>query len=366
MRTIVLTEPGSFAVVDTPPPASPGPGEALVRVRRIGVCGTDLHAFRGRQPFFTYPRILGHELGVEVAALGPDVAGIEIGDRCAVEPYLDCGVRNATPRCVACRRGRTNCCTQLQCLGVHCDGGMREFIVVPAAKLHKSGRLSLDQLALVETLGIGAHAVARAESLSAWGNDTATHTADAAVAPSILAGELALVVGAGPIGLAVAQFVLLAGARVAVLDVRPDRLEFCRRLGVQHVLDGRVDSLAQLEEISAGELAVTVFDATGSAASMARSFDYTAHGGTLVYVGLVQADVTFHDPHFHRREISLLASRNSTAADFRRIIGLMEAGRIDTTPWITHRAAFDDTIGQFPSWLEPENRVVKAIIGIGD
>jgi len=237
---------------------------------------------------------------------------------------------------------------------------------VPAAKLHKSSRLSMDQLALVETLGIGAHAVARAESLSARANHTATRTADTAVAPSVLAGDLALVVGAGPIGLAVAQFALLAGARVAVLDVRPDRLDFCRKLGVQHVLDGRGDALAQLEEISGGELATTVFDATGSAASMARSFDYTAHGGTLVYVGLVQADVTFHDPHFHRREISLLASRNSTAADFRRIIGLMEAGRIDTTPWITHRADFADAIEQFPSWLEPENQVVKAVVEIED
>lgn len=349
MRTIVLARPGELTACDTPPPAGPGPGEALVRVRRIGVCGTDLHAFRGRQPFFTYPRILGHELGVEVVAVGPGVEGIAVGDRCAVEPYMDCAVRQVREPglayCVACRRGRTNCCTRLECLGVHCDGGMRETIAVPAIKLHKSSRLSIDQLALVETLGIGAHAVARAGPLE---------------------GELALVVGAGPIGLAVAQFALLAGARVAVVDVRPDRLEFCRRLGVAHVLDGRQDVLQQLAELSGGELATTVFDATGSAESMARSFDYTAHGGTLVYVGLVQGDVAFHDPHFHRREISLLASRNSTAADFRRIIGLMEADRIDTTPWITHRAAFDEAIEAFPAWLKPESLVVKAIIGIDD
>lgn len=362
MRTIVLTRPGELTACDTPPPAEAGPGEALVRVRRIGVCGTDLHAFRGRQPFFTYPRILGHELGVEVVAVGPGVTEVSVGDRCAVEPYMDCGVRMHTP-CVACRRGRTNCCTRLECLGVHCDGGMRETIVVPAAKLHKSARLSLDQLALVETLGIGAHAVGRAESVWPARRVCETHpSGDSTASP--LADELALVVGAGPIGLAVVQFALLAGARVAVLDIRMDRLEFCRRLGVAHALDGRGDALSQLAEISGGELATTVFDATGSVESMARSFDYTAHGGTLVYVGLVQADVTFHDPHFHRREISLLASRNSTAADFRRIIGLMEAGRIDTTPWITHRAAFDEAVQEFPSWLLPESGVVKAVIGI--
>ena len=170
MRTIVLSQPGSFSMTETPCPRSADPGEALLRVRRIGICGTDLHAFRGRQPFFSYPRILGHELGVEVLEVGANERGIAAGDRCAVEPYLYCG------HCVACRRGKTNCCVDLKCLGVHVDGGMRETIVLPVDRLHKSATLSLDQLALVETLGIGAHAVDRAE---------------------LVPGEWALVVGRG-------------------------------------------------------------------------------------------------------------------------------------------------------------------------
>jgi 2-desacetyl-2-hydroxyethyl bacteriochlorophyllide A dehydrogenase len=337
MQTIILAEPGRLVLTESAAPDEPPPGHALVRVRRIGVCGTDLHAFRGEQPFFTYPRILGHELGVEVVALAPDVAGVlAIGDRCAVEPYLNCGT------CVACRRGKTNCCVSLQVLGVHTDGGMREYIVVPAARLHRSATLALEQLALVETLGIGAHAVARA---------------------CIEEDEYALVIGAGPIGLTVMQFASLAGARVIALDLDAHRLDFCRKhLGVELTMRAGEQTLAELREITAGDLPTVVFDATGSPRSMRQAFQYVAHGGRLVFVGLFQGDVTFHDPDFHRRELTLLSSRNATGADLRRIVGLLEAGRIDITPWITHRAPFADTIVQFPSWLQPESRVIKAMI----
>ncbi|MFZ4682101.1 MAG: alcohol dehydrogenase catalytic domain-containing protein, partial [Terrimicrobiaceae bacterium] len=185
MKTLVLESPGRLVLTESPDLAAPPDGWALVRVRRIGVCGTDIHAYNGNQPFFSYPRILGHELGVEIVDVGENDEGLNPGDRCAVEPYLNCG------RCIACRRGKENCCTSLQVLGVHVDGGQREFLHVPTAKLHGSRWLSLDQLALVETLGIGAHAVNRA---------------------AVEAGETVLVIGAGPIGMAVIQFAGAAGA----------------------------------------------------------------------------------------------------------------------------------------------------------
>ena len=338
MRTIVLDKPGEFRLTDTSAPAAPGPGEALVRVRRIGVCGTDLHAFRGRQPFFSYPRILGHELGVEVEAVGPNVTNVAPGERCCVEPYLTCG------RCIACRRGRTNCCASLQCLGVHTDGGMRERIVLPAVKLYPSKTLTLDQLALVETLGIGAHAVSRA-----------------AIEP----GEFALVVGVGPIGLSVVQFAQAAGARVIVMDVTASRLDFCRRqLGVEHDVLAKpdIDPVDALKALTSGDLPTAVFDATGNAQSMMSAFRYVAPGGRIVFVGLFQGDVTFNDPEFHRRETTLLSSRNATPADFRHILALMEAGRIDTTPWITHRAPFNDVPSRFAGWLDPGAGMIKAMV----
>src|SRR5258708_1048754 len=298
MRTLVLEQPGNLRLVDTPVPAAPGPGEALVKVRRIGICGTDIHAFGGKQPFFSYPRILGHELGVEIAVLGADETELQVGGLCSVEPYLNCG------KCVACRQGKTNCCAKLQVLGVHIDGGMREHIIVPTRKLHRSKKLTLDQLALVETLGIGCHAVDRAR---------------------VEKGEWALVIGAGPIGLAVMQFALEAGANVVVLDVNQARLDFCKKtLGVPYTINAATEvALDRLRQLTSEELPTVVFDATGSPRSMNASFEYPAQGGRLVFVGLFQGDVTFNDPNFHRRELTLLASRNARSPDFERIIRLI-------------------------------------------
>ena len=337
MQQVVLEQPGRLVAADGPPPGPPGPGEALVRVRRIGVCGTDFHAFKGDMPFFTYPRILGHELGVEVLE-APSASGVKRGDRCALAPYLECG------RCVACRRGRPNCCAKLEVLGVHVDGGMREMIVVPARKLHPSDALSFEQLALVETLSIGAHAVGRA-----------------ALEP----GENVLVVGTGPIGLAVVQSALPAGVRVIATDVNPGRLEFCRRqLGVEQTFLSDDSADKALAEITNGERATVVFEATGNATSMERSFDFVASGGRLVLVGICTSKVAFSDPEFHRREMTLLSSRNALSADFARVLAAVEAGTLDTRPWVTHRAALSDVGEALPSWARPESGVLKAMVEV--
>jgi 2-desacetyl-2-hydroxyethyl bacteriochlorophyllide A dehydrogenase len=319
MKAIRLEEPGRLAFISAELPPSLRSQEALVRVHRIGICGTDIHAFNGKQPFFTYPRILGHELGVEVVAVGDSTGRLKPGDLCSVEPYINCG------KCIACRRGKSNCCVNLQVLGVHLDGGMREEFVVPSRKLHPSRSLTLDQLALVETLGIGCHALERAR-----------------VEP----GEFVLVIGAGPIGLAVMQFAIEARTQVMVLDINQKRLEFCReQLSVPYVINAANENpLEALKRITSGELPTAVFDATGNPNSMMGAFEYPAHGGRLVFVGLFQGSVAFNDPNFHRRELTLLASRNAQPEDFTRIIGLIESRRIDTAPWITHRARFDRAI----------------------
>ena len=336
MKTIVLEKPGDFQLTERPNLGSPPPGDALIRIRRVGVCGSDIHAYKGNQPFFTYPRVVGHELGVEIAAVGPNERSLAVGDRCAVEPYLHCG------RCIACRRGKTNCCVALQVLGVHADGGMREFMTVPVAKLHRSRSLSLDQLALVEMLTIGAHAVRRAQ---------------------LEPGENVLVIGAGPIGLSTIAFAQLVGARVSVLEISAWRREFCRQhLKVDRCLDGQGDTGKQLQELLSGDLPTTVFDATGSAKSMMQAVQYVANGGKLVYVSLVQADLTFTDPELHRRELTLLRSRNALAADFVWAMQMVEDGRVHLGPWITHRASADTMVAEFPSWLNPDRGVVKAVV----
>jgi threonine dehydrogenase-like Zn-dependent dehydrogenase len=337
MLTIVLDHPGKFSAVERPEPA-PVPGTALVRVHRIGVCGTDLHAFAGKQPFFSYPRVLGHELGVEVIDPGDEPNGLKAGDRCAVEPYLNCGT------CIACRRGKPNCCAALQVMGVHVDGGMRPLIRVPARKLHPSTKLGFESLSLVETLAIGAHAVERA-------------------APT--KDDFVLVIGAGPIGLSVIQFAQVTGATLAVMDVSDARLEFCHNVDVQHTLKPGPGALDELRRIGGGELPTCVIDATGNAGSMNAAFDLPAPGGRIVFVGLFQGDVTFNDPNFHRRELTILASRNALPGTFREVIRLVEERKVDTRPWITHRLGLADVPRLFPKDIAGNPAVLKAIIEVG-
>ncbi len=334
MKTLVLDTPGAFRYEERPMAPAPGPGEALVRVHAVGVCGTDLHAYRGDQPFFNYPRVLGHELGVEVVATAGD--GVRVGDRCAVEPYLYCGT------CRPCQAGRTNCCARLSVLGVHRDGGMTEYMTLPARALHPSGTLSFEQLALVEMLSIGAHAVDRA-----------------GVGP----GDRVLVVGAGPIGLSVVQFARRTGARVAVLEAGAGRRAFAHRsaelAGV--ITPGEGDESA-LRACFGGNLPDVVFDATGNRHAMARSFGLVESGGRLVLVGLFVGDLSFFDPEFHRREMTLFASRNATSKDFRRVMTALEAGEVAVEDWITHRFEFDAAAGVFPTLVEPGSGAIKAVI----
>ncbi|MDQ3623812.1 MAG: zinc-binding alcohol dehydrogenase family protein [Verrucomicrobiota bacterium] len=341
MKAIQLEKPESFHTIEIGEPAAPGPDEALVGVHRVGICGTDYGGYLGKMPFFSYPRIPGHELGVEVLAVGERVTNVQPGDRCSVEPYLNC------QRCYSCRRGHTNCCEQLQTLGVHCDGGMRPRFLVPARKLHLSRKLTLDQLALVETLAIGCHAVDRGQPA---------------------AGEHLLIVGAGPIGLSTIVFAKVAGVKTIVIDINDARLEFCRNtMGVDHTIlvKGDGSDLEALGEITGGQLADVVVDATGSNKSMSQALQYCAFAGRLVYVGITQQELSFlHAPVMHRRELTILASRNALSGDFARIIELIEEGRIDTQPWITHHAAFDEMIEEFPGWLKPESGVIKAIVDV--
>ncbi|MDB5291317.1 MAG: theronine dehydrogenase-like Zn-dependent dehydrogenase [Phycisphaerales bacterium] len=338
MKAIQLEQPGKFVIIDIDEPAKPGPGEALVRVHRVGICGTDLSGYLGKMPFFSYPRIPGHELGVEVLEVGQDVANVKPGDRCSVEPYMNCG------DCHACRKGSTNCCANLKVLGVMTDGGLRDRFIVPARKLHPSTKLTFEQLALVETLGIGCHAIDRS---------------------GLTASENCLVIGAGPIGLSSIVFARLTGARVIVLDMNRQRLDFCKNvMGVHETILLSEQPEPELRRMTDGNLPDVVIDATGSNTSMSNAFGYIAPTGRLVYVGITTREVTFRHPIFHKPEGTLLCSRNALPRDFTRIIKLIEDGKIDTGPWVTHRTGFDSMIEDFPSFTRPETGVIKAVVEV--
>ncbi len=338
MKAIQLQAAQQFGVIDVAEPEAPKSGEALVRVHRVGICGTDISAFLGKMPFFIYPRIPGHELGVEVLEVGADVTNVRPGDRCGIEPYMNCG------HCHACRKGASNCCATLKVLGVMTDGGLRDRFLVPARKLHPAQSLTFEQLALVETLAIGCHAVNRS---------------------ALQADEPCLVVGAGPIGLAALEFVKLAGAKSIVLDINPHRLAFCRDvMGADYTLTPSDNLTQELRDLTDGNLPDVVIDATGHNGSMSSAFTLIAPTGRLVFVGITTKEVSFAHPIFHRSEGTLLCSRNALPGDFTRIIRLIEEGKIKTDPWITHRTGFDRLIAEFPSYTRPETGVIKAIVEV--
>ena len=340
MRALQLEKPREFRFIDAPEAQPPGPGEALVRVKKVGVCGTDISGYLGKMPFFSYPRIPGHELGVEVLAVGTGVTNVKPGDTCSVEPYINCET------CFSCLRKRGNCCESLTVLGVHIDGGLRPRFVLPARKLHPAQGLSFEQLALVETLAIGCHAVDRA---------------------SIAPDEFALVVGAGPIGLSALEFVRLTGCRYGVLDVNEKRLAFCRdRMGIPTTIQatGGAEDIDAIKSAAGGHLPTVVIDATGHPRAMERSLEFVGFTGRMVYVGIVPDPIAVPDPLFHRREMTLLGSRNALPGDFRRIIDLIRGGQIDTRPWISHRLEFADVPNQFEALTRPETGVIKAMIDL--
>ena len=338
MRALSLDAPGKIQIVSLSDPPMPGPTEALIRIRQAGICGTDYHAFHGNQPFFTYPRILGHELGVEIVAVGTEVRHLVEGNHCAVRPYLSCG------SCPACLRGKPNCCIYLQVFGVHIDGGLRECALLPASYLHLASTLTFEQLALVEPLAIGAHAVAGA---------------------GISTGERVLVVGVGPIGLAVTQFALLMGAQVIVTDISQQRLAFCQnQWPTVTCIDGRGSVTEALERLLSDDFPTAIFDATGNPHSMQATFNYVGYGGRVIFVGLSQGDITFPDPLFHSREVTLLASRNALAADFDRIIEALQADEFNLEPWITHRATLETAAEAFPQWSGANSVMIKGLISI--
>ncbi len=340
MKAIRLEEPKNFQYVDIDDPGQPGPGQVLVRTHRMGVCGTDLSGWLGKFPFFRYPRIPGHELGVEVLAIGDGVANVAPGDRCSVEPYMNCG------KCFACRRNQGNCCCTLDVIGVMIDGGLCERFLIRADKLHPSQKLSYEQLALVETLAIGCHATDRGAARQ---------------------GDHVLIIGAGPIGLATLEFTRLTGATVTVMDMVPSRLEFCRKnYEVQHTIQFKGDGseLEQMRAVTNGDMYFVVTDATGNKHSMSSALKYVAHTGSLVYVGITTEEVTFLHPTLHRPEMTLKGSRNAMPSDFGRIIRLIEDGTINTTPWITHRTPFQNMVAEFESFTRPETGVLKAIVDV--
>ncbi|WP_111708314.1 zinc-binding alcohol dehydrogenase family protein [Lutibacter citreus] len=333
MKYIVCEKPGDFQLKEKEAPIRKE-NEALLQINKVGICGTDIHAYGGNQAFFSYPRILGHELASEVLEIGENKRGIKAGDKVVVMPYVSCG------KCIACRNGKTNCCTNITVLGVHGDGGMQEQITVPADILLPANHLSDDQMAIVEPLAIGAHAVRRA---------------------AIKQGEFVVVVGCGPIGIGIMKLAQIEGAKVIAIDMNDQRLAYAKdKIGVDYVVNAGNDPVAAISEITNGDMATAVFDASGNKFALEAGPSYMAHGGRFIIVGLSKGDLTYNHPAVHSKEMSLLCSRNATTEDFEHVISVLD--QFPTESYITHNVPFTEMIENFDSWCDPKTGVMKATV----
>ncbi|WP_017446776.1 zinc-binding alcohol dehydrogenase family protein [Gayadomonas joobiniege] len=334
MKSIVCVKPGQMEAQEKPIPKAAA-GEVVVKIRAVGVCGTDIHAYAGNQPYFEYPRVLGHELAGTIIETGEN-CGLSVGQNVYVIPYLSCG------QCIACKQGKTNACQNIQVIGVHADGGMCEYLNVPESAVVAADNLAFEQMALIECLAIGAHAVRRAD---------------------IKKGEKVLVMGSGPIGMGVIQFAQEKGADVIVSDLNEDRLAFCQKefntFGTIKAGPQMRDELAKLTDNNFAEV---IFDCSGSVHAMQSAFTNLAHGGRIVFVSLVKGEISFNDPEFHKRETTLMGSRNATKEDFEHVVDCMTRGVVKSNAMITHRTSFDKLVEVFPDWVKPESGMLKGLI----
>jgi 2-desacetyl-2-hydroxyethyl bacteriochlorophyllide A dehydrogenase len=336
MKAIILYEPGKFKNIEVTTISPPKAGEVTLKIRQLGVCGTDLHAYNGKQPFFSYPRILGHEIAAEVVALGEGVSHLKVGDLCSVNP----GINRIEDQAV--RRGKTNCGTSLSLIGVHEDGAMQEYLNHPADLVFPANGLTLDQISMIEPLAIGSHAVERAD---------------------IQAEDIVLIIGAGPIGIGTVAMALLKSAKVLVMDMNQNRLDFINQKfpSVQTILLN-VSVETVLKEKLNGDLPTVILDATGNKTSMENCINLIAPSGTIVFIGLFIGDFSFHDPLFHKKEVTIKSSRNAVATDFIKLIRLLKGGLVNIDGLITHRVPFDSLIENWDKLYLPEEKVIKAVI----
>ena len=336
MKAVVCLAPLSITIEARPLPIR-AHDEVLLKINRAGICGTDYHIYEGKHPFLNYPRVIGHELSATVVDT-PSSNKFKIGQKVAINPYIACGT------CHACKIGKPNCCMNIAVLGVHRDGGMCEYISLPERNLISADGLTLDEAATVEFLAIGAHAVRRS---------------------SIGRGERALVVGAGPIGLGVAIFAKIAGADVTLVDRDSERLSLASAAtGIANTIIANSDGAAKIMQQSNDDGFDVVFDATGSRASMEQSFAYVAHGGIYVFVGLIKDNINFSDPDFHKREMTLMASRNATAPDFDHVVSSIKAKKVPIHKLITHRTSLSEIGNDLPRWSSAKKGLIKALVDI--
>lgn len=338
MKALVLVEPGRAEVreIETP---RPGHGEVLLQVRRIGLCGTDLNSFRGKNPLVTYPRIPGHEIAATIAELGPGVpAQFQAGMDVTVAPYFGCG------DCTSCRQGRPNACRSNQTLGVQRDGALVEAIAMPWQKLLPAGRLALNELVLVEPLTIGFHAARRAR---------------------VAAGDTVAVLGAGTVGLGAIAAATGRGARAIAIDMDDRKLDLAKKAGASAGINAGTESVHdRLQELTSGDGPNVVIEAIGLPQTYRTAVEEVAFGGRVVYVGWTKEPVAYETRLFVLKELDMMGSRNATTEDFLPVIELLESGKFPMEEAVSRVVPIEGVEAALRDWDRDPGSVRKVLVEV--
>lgn len=340
MQTLLIDAPGRFSYGQKPAPV-PAPGDVLLRVRRLGFCGSDLATFRGGNPLVSYPRIPGHEIAAEIVAVTPGVpADYPVGLAVTVLPYTTCG------RCSSCRQGRRNACRHNQTLGVQQDGAFTDLIVVPWEKLVPAPGLGLRELALVEPLAVGFHAVSRGR---------------------VTDRDTVLVFGCGMIGLgAIAAAGLHRRATVVAVDIEDAKLAVALKAGATHVINSRTENLHErLLALTEGHGPDVAIEAVGNPATFTAAVDEVCFAGRVVYIGYAKAPVSYETKYFVLKELDILGSRNATPEDFRDVVALLASGRYPVADTVTRTVPFAQAGQALAEWSADPAAITKIHVELG-
>jgi threonine dehydrogenase-like Zn-dependent dehydrogenase len=333
MKAFRIEAPGVAGVVDVPEPVS-NQGEVLLRVSMVGMCGTDLNTFRGRNQMVRFPRIPGHE----VAAVVVDGAGeLAAGAEVTILPYTSCGL------CPACLRGRGNSCEHNQTLGVQRDGAMTEYISVPREKLYPAN-LSLKELCLVEPLTVGFHAAARGR---------------------VAAADAVAVFGCGGVGLGAIASAAFRGAETIAIDMYDAKLEIARKAGAKHLIHAKSENLhARLKEITGGRGPDVIIEAIGLPETFRAAVDEVAFTGRVVYIGYAKEPVEYETRLFVQKELDIVGSRNAQPEDFREVIRMLESGGFPVGDAVSAVVPMEEAGRVLQEWSDNPARFTKIMVQV--
>ncbi|MFC5862731.1 zinc-binding alcohol dehydrogenase family protein [Acidicapsa dinghuensis] len=336
MKAVVIEKPGQAAVQSVADP-TPKPGEVLLKIRRVGLCGTDLNSFRGKNPMVSYPRVIGHEICATVVEASSGHPHLTTGTNVTVSPYIPCG------RCPACLRGRANACQINQTLGVMCDGALAEYFAIDAAKLYTAS-LGLEELCLVEPLSVGFHAVARGR---------------------VAADDAVAIWGCGGVGLGAIAASGFRGAKTIAIDMDDAKLALARKAGATDTINAATEPVHdKLLEITNGRGPDVAIEAIGLPATFRAAVEEVAFTGRVVYIGYAKEQVAYETRLFVQKELDILGSRNAQSADFREVIAMLEAGRFPVDSAISHTISLNETPETLQAWSTNPVAYSKIIVRV--